>query len=319
MRAVILLTIVAGLSLSAVDCAEIQSIMKRTGPAFEAGMTPATLGWGEDDVAYPDRFVVNPKDGAEMIWVPAGDFEMGSSPEEIEWAFGQAQEALGSRALREWFDDEGPRHAVRLTRGLWMYRYEVTNSQFRKFKGIHRSGVREGHSLEGPMQPAVRMQWRDAAAYCDWAGAHLPSEAQWEYACRGGTTTRYFWGEDASVVAEFANVPDITGRKTWRDWKIFEVNDGYAVTAPVGSFKPNAFGLYDMIGNANEWCQDRYAADYYLSSPEEDPTGALSGESRVMRGGSWSVQWYDCRCGNRNYRMFDGEYEYLGFRAIVMP
>ena len=221
MRAVILLTIVAGLSLSAVDCAEIQSIMKRTGPAFEAGMTPATLGWGEDNIAYPDRFVVNPKDGAEMIWVPAGDFEMGSSPEEIEWAFGQAQEALGSRALREWFDDEGPRHAVRLTRGLWMYRYEVTNSQFRKFKGSHRSGVREGHSLEGPMQPAVRMQWRDAAAYCDWAGPisrARPSGSMHAVAARrraisGEKTLRWWWSSRTCPTSQ-AGRPGVTGRSS---------------------------------------------------------------------------------------------------------
>jgi sulfatase modifying factor 1 len=243
----------------------------------------------------------------------------GSRPEEIEWAFGQAETAIGDQAKREWFDDEGPAHPVKLTKGFWMYRCEVTNGQFRRFKKTHKSGVREGQSLDGDKQPAVRVSWRDARAYGDWSGAKLPTEAQWEYACRAGTQTRYFWGDDASRVAEYANVPDQSAQKVWPNWKVFDVNDGYAATAPVGSFKPNAFGLCDMIGNANEWCDDRYAPDFYQNTPEENPTGPTSGDSRVMRGGSWSVQWYDCRCGNRNYRMYDSQYEYLGFRLVIVP
>jgi formylglycine-generating enzyme required for sulfatase activity len=299
--------------------AEITSALGRTGVAFEAGMTPTTLGWGEDSQPYPDKFVINPKDGAEMVWVPAGEFQMGSSPEEIEWAFGEAQAAIGDQANREWFDDEAPAHAVKLTSGFWMYRCEVTNGQFRSFKRSHNSGVRDRQSLNGDRQPVVRISWRDAKAYCDWAGVKLPSEAQWEYACRAGSTTRYFWGDEGEKVAEYANVPDLSAQRVWPAWKVFEVNDGHAVTAPVGSFKPNAFGLHDMLGNVNEWCADWYAPDYYQNTPEEDPPGPTSGESRVMRGGSWSVQWYDCRSGNRNNRRFDSQYEYLGFRAIRLP
>lgn len=319
MRVLVVLVIVSGLVLSAATAGEITSALGRSGPSFEAGMTPASLGWGEDSTAYPERFVVNPRDGAEMCWVPPGEFRMGSTPEEIEWAYGQAQDAIADQAKREWFEDEGPAHQVKLAAGFWMYRCEVTNGQFRRFKKSHRSGAREGQSLDGERQPVVRVSWRDAKAYCDSVGAALPTEAQWEYACRAGTTTRYFWGEDAALAGEYANVPDQAAAKVWRAWKVFDLSDGYAATAPVGSLKPNAFGLCDMIGNVNEWCGDRYAADYYQNTPEQDPPGPTSGDSHVMRGGSWSVQWYDCRCGNRNERMFDSQYEYLGFRAVVKP
>lgn len=319
MRAMLSLLLVSMLWASASAGEEIVSARGRRGPAFEAGATPSTLGWGEDSQPYPQRFVVNPKDGAEMVWVPAGEFQMGSSAEEIEWAFGEAQNAIGSQALREWFDDEGPAHTAKITKGFWMYGCEVTNGQFRGFKRSHSSGARERRSLDDDKQPAVRVSWRDAKAYCDWAKAKLPTEAQWEYACRAGTQTRYFWGDDAAEVAKYANVPDLSAQKVWPAWKVFDADDGYAVTAPVGSFRPNDFGLHDMIGNVNEWCADWYAADFYQNTPEEDPTGPTSGESRVMRGGSWSVQWYDCRCGNRNFRLPDSQYEYMGFRPIVMP
>lgn len=319
MRAVTAVLLLSVIVLSGAWAGDIESAMGRRGPAFEAGMTPSSLGWGDDGVPYPERFVVNPGDGAEMVWAPAGEFQMGSSPEEIDWGYEQARAAIGEQALREWFDDEGPVHAVKLTKGFWMYRFEVTNSQYRAFKKSHKSGVREKQSFDGDKQPAVRVNWRDAGAYCESVGARLPTEAQWEYACRAGTQTRYFWGDEAEQVAQYANVPDRSAQKVWRQYAIFDVDDGYAATAPVGSFKPNAFGLYDMIGNANEWCEDRYAPDYYQNTPEEDPTGASSGDSRVMRGGSWSVNWYDCRCGNRNFRMYDSQYEYIGFRPIVLP
>ena len=217
----------AVLIASAAASAEITSALGRRGPAFEAGATPSTLGWGEDGQPYPERFVINPGDGAEMVWVPAGEFQMGSSPEEIEWAFGEAQTAIGDQAKREWFDDEGPAHPVKLTKGFWMYRCEVTNGQLRAFRKTHNSGAREGQSLNGDTQPAVRVNWRDAKAYCDWAGVKLPSEAQWEYACRAGSTARYSWGEDAAKVAEYANVPDLSAQKSWPAWKVFEATDGH--------------------------------------------------------------------------------------------
>ena len=104
----LVITCVACLSVAA--GAEVASSLGGRGPAFEAGMTPSSLGWGGDEAAYPERFVVNPKDGAEMVWVPAGEFQMGSSPEEIEWAFEQAEAAVGDQANREWFEAEGPVH-----------------------------------------------------------------------------------------------------------------------------------------------------------------------------------------------------------------
>ena len=140
----------------------------------------------------------------------------------------------------------------------------------------------------------VNVSWNDAVAFCKWLSKkegktyRLPTEAEWEYACRAGTTTRYYSGDDPETLAKVGNVADATFKANFPDWKYtIKANDGYVFTAPVGKFKPNAFGLYDMHGNAWQWCADRYGADYYAASALDDPTGPDSGPCRVLRGGSW--------------------------------
>ena len=140
----------------------------------------------------------------------------------------------------------------------------------------------------------VNVSWNDAVAFCKWLSRkegktyRLPTEAEWEYACRAGTTTRYYSGDDPETLAKVGNVADATAKAKFPDWKYtIKANDGYVFTAPVGKFKPNAFGLYDMHGNAWQWCADWYGADYYATSPADDPTGPDSGDVRVLRGGSW--------------------------------
>ena len=142
--------------------------------------------------------------------------------------------------------------------------------------------------------PVVNVSWNDAVAFCKWLSKkesktyRLPTEAEWEYACRAGTTTRYYSGDDPETLAKVGNVADAAAKAKFPDWKCtIKANDGYVFTAPVGQFKPNAFGLYDMHGNAWQWCADWYGAEYYATSPADDPTGPDSGDVRVLRGGSW--------------------------------
>ena len=143
----------------------------------------------------------------------------------------------------------------------------------------------------------VNVSWNDAMAFCKWLSRkegnayRLPTEAEWEYACRAGTTTRYYSGDDPETLAEVGNVADATLFKAKLPGvkSSIKASDGYVFTAPVGKFKPNPFGLYDMHGNAWQWCADWYGAEYYAKSPVADPTGPDSGDGRVLRGGSWAV------------------------------
>ncbi len=140
----------------------------------------------------------------------------------------------------------------------------------------------------------VNVSWNDAVAFCKWLSRkegktyRLPTEAEWEYACRAGTTTRYYSGDDPETLAKVANVADATVKAKFPDWKwTIKASDGYVFTAPVGQFKPNAFGLYDMHGNVWQWCAGlgRLRA-ITTKSPTDDPTGPATGSYRVARGGS---------------------------------
>ena len=119
----------------------------------------------------------------------------------------------------------------------------------------------------------------------------MPTEAEWEYACRAGTTTRYYSGDDPETLAKVGNVADETAKSTLPKLRYaIKASDGYVFTSPVGSFQPNAFGLYDMHGNALQWCSNWYGKGYYTAPAIDNPTGPDSGDGRVQRGGFW--------CGN---------------------
>ncbi len=214
---------------------------------------------------------------------------------------------------------------MRITKPFYLGTYHVTRGQFRQFvadtayKTDAEKGERPGAFGWDPDKkefgfnekyswrnagfeqtdehPVVNVSWNDAVAFCKWLSRkegktyRLPTEAEWEYACRAGTTTRYYSGDDPETLAKVGNVADAAAKAKFPDWKsTIKANDGYVFTAPVGKFKPNAFGLYDMHGNAWQWCADWYGAEYYAASPVDDPTGPDSGNDRVLRGGSW-VNW----------------------------
>ena len=172
--------------------------------------------------------------------------------------------------------------------------------------------------------PVVQVSWNDAKAFCDWLSKKsgktvvLPTEAQWEYACRAGTKTAYPWGDNPDDGKSWANCSDQSLKKKIPNevgWAFFSWDDGYVFTSPVGSFKANAFGLYDMIGNALQWCQDRYGD--YEKGAATDPTGADTGGPRVLRGGSWlNNPWY-CRSARRLRLNPDYPDVINGFRVAV--
>ena len=250
----------------------------------------------------------------------------------------------GDRAARaDDFKHEHPQHRVRITKPFYLGTYHVTRGQFRQF--VTDSGcktdtekaegreVSRGYSWRSTVfaqtdeHPVIHVSWNDAAAFCQWLSKkegktyQLPTEAEWEYACRAGTTTRYHSGDDPETLATVANVADATAKaKLPNLTDVTKASDGYVFTAPVGRFKPNSFGLYDMHGNAWHWCADWYDEDYYGKSPVDDPKGPDSGEYyRVVRGSSWIEGPYRARSDARIGGALDVPTYITSFRVVRTP
>ncbi len=267
-----------------------------------------------------------------MVRIPGGTFQMGSE---------------------SGFPDEAPVHEVTVA-PFYLDTHEVTNADFAKFveatgykteaeqwgwsiaflprddkpqrvfgaewwaksDGANwRNPTGPGSSIEGKEdRPVVQVSWTDAMAYCEWAGKRLPTEAEWEFAARGGAEGKtYPWGDELH--------PD--GKQLHNLWNgVFPVEDrgedGFKELAPVGSYPPNAYGLYDIAGNVWEWCADYYAPDYYARSPRENPTGPDRGTERILRGGSWLCSESYCtgyRVSHRNHTTPDSGLNNMGFRC----
>jgi len=172
--------------------------------------------------------------------------------------------------------------------------------------------------------PVLNVTWNDATALAEWLSkkehAHyrLPTEAEWEYACRAGTTTRYPNGDSPEGLSTIANTFDADAAANWPRFAGYALksHDGYAFTAPVGSYPANGFGLYDMVGNAWEWTNDWYGEDTYAHSPLADPQGPAEGNVKVRRGGSWHTWALYARCAYRNWNTTTTRYTLVGMRLV---
>ena len=239
----------------------------------------------EEHTDLPER--ITGKDGAPMVLIPAGEFQMGSNDSK---------------------DNQKPVHTVYLD-AFYIDIHEVTNAQYRKFVQAtgHREPVGKGFvegsrgewnpgfrswsdkRFNGDDQPVVCVNWEDAMAYCKWAGKRLPTEAEWEKAARGGLVgKKYVWGNVMPPPRGAGNFADGAGRGILPDYlRVNGYDDGYIYCAPVGSFDANGYGLYDMAGNVWEWTADWYDENYYANSPRRNPAGPIWGQRRVNRGSSW--------------------------------
>lgn len=311
-------------------------------------------------VAAQSRETINNSIGMKLVLVPAGEFMMGAEEDRSDTL------NYFPYCDPKWLDGELPRHKVRITKPFYMGQYEVTLKQFLTFYHDAKYKIeaeRDGKPSWGydknrdlvkstifrpwdpgwkieQDHPVVYVSWNDAVAFCNWMSKkegkkyRLPTEAEWEYACRAGTNSRYHFGNDPEELVRYANAADADrkaafggggtiasfekGKKTDTQipFPFLSRRDGYAWTAPVGKFRPNNFGLYDMHGNAWEWCSDWYDEHYYEKSPVDDPQGPSAGSSRVARGGGFNNTPVNLRCANRDNDEPSNRNYNNGFRVV---
>ena len=253
---------------------------------------------GKEDASSELPREVGTASGVAMIQVPAGSFTMGDRLGEI---------------------DERP-HRVRVD-SFYVDKYLVTQREYERVTGENPARWR------GSDNPVEQTRWSDAVRYCnarsaleglrpcynlktwecdfDVDGYRLPTEAEWEYACRAGTKTRYFFGDEAKKLKHYAWAGENSGGRP----------------RPVGRKLPNPWGLYDVYGNVWEWCNDFYKVDYYDESPEENPKGPETGDNKVLRGGCWRSTLDECRSSYRyneapGYTDICFGYDIYGFRCV---
>jgi formylglycine-generating enzyme required for sulfatase activity len=285
--------------------------------------------------------------GLMLVRVPAGEFLMGGQEpaEKVCVTFPYVN------TTPEDFADEYPQHRVVISRAFLLGQFEVTLGQFRQFceaTGYETEAERDGTGGWGyepdtgkcvgrrpqynfrqvgfPQSddhPVLNVTFRDAVAFCSWVSKkegqryRLPTEAEWEYACRAGSTTRFHFGDDPAELPRYAYVVNVPGRDEFAhvQHQVHFLRPGESLTAKVGSRLPNAFGLYDMLGNVWEWTNDWHSDDYYAWSPTVDPTGPGEGSRRIRRGGGWNSFPIYGRCSYRNLDALDSRSIHFGFRV----
>ena len=287
--------------------------------------------WAELPVTFTNSL------GITLMLIPPGTFMMGSPKDEPGHGSGGYDESL---------------HEVTLTQPVYLSKHETTVGQFRQFveatkyvtdgektgggnahddkaEWKHRPGTQwRKPGFAGPFklkdqQPIVHVSYTDCIAFCKWLQGKgkdegrydLPSEAQWEWACRAGSKERYWWGADEDKTGKVANVGDRTLKKVHPNWPrlVMPIDDGYAFVAPVGSYQANAFGMHDMLGNVWEFCATRYGPA--PRGPVTDPGDGDPKRGFAVRGGGWSNTPTDVRCGSRNADPPHFCHSNLGFRV----
>ena len=233
----------------------------------------------------------------EMVYIPAGSFLMGS-PADMTRSQQETE--------RGWVARFEKPHQVTLTKGFYMARHEVTQAQWEKVMGYNPSLFKNA----GPNAPVDSVSWHDCQTFATNAGGglRLPTEAEWEYIARAGSTSSYPWGDSCNGTEANVDGTNPHGTSTKGPNK--------QVTTTVGSYSPNAWGLYDTVGNTWEWCSDWYDGGYYAVSPATDPPGPNSGSSRVLRGGSWRSLAINARSSSRVLAP-GSRYDGIGFRVVA--
>jgi len=229
---------------------------------------------GRAQTAGPEGPITNPRDGLKYVWIPPGAFMMGCSPDDNEC---------------DPENDEKPSHPVTISKGFWLGQTLVTVAAYKHFAWEMRvrmpSPPEYNRGWMNEKMPITRVTWDDARAYCTWAGGRLPTEAEWEYAARGG-----------SKEGRYGPLDEIAWYK----------DNSWGQGHEVGEKSPNSLGLYDMLGNVWEWVNDWYDHEYYQHSPGFDPQGPSSGRSRVARGGCWLNEARIVRVSQRNVGAREG-------------
>jgi formylglycine-generating enzyme required for sulfatase activity len=305
---------------------------------FAEVITDGRTRWPRRHEPLPGSVLCDGSNIPEMILIPPGSFVMGTSEAE---------------SVREkWGDDETrPQHYVTFHHGFWFGKFPVTRGEFAAFvadTGYDMSGRADGRVLGERWKPFERIDWRnpgfiqtdgnpvvcvshaDAVAYAVWLSGktgrryRLPSEAEWEYAARAGTSTARFWGEDREGAHRYANGADRSLAK-WLNVNPYQERflpweDGFPFTSPVGSFEPSNFGLYDVLGNVWEWVADHRHGNYD-GAPDDGSAWMNNGDrSRwVRRGGSWGSPLEFLRAGCRNMSASDLRGDDIGFRLAMTP
>ncbi len=326
----------------------------------------ATPFYGDDNLQKVDVPVKSMRNlmGMEFVQIPAGEFMMGSdeSVDELLKLYGEERNITLNSTIKG-LKHSQPSHRVVITKPFYLGKYEVTVGEFKrfvestgyvpesgKFGGGWGFAKARGHVDQAERftwhnpgweqtdaHPVGTVSWNDAVTFCEWLSKtekrqyRLPTEAEWEYACRAGSKSRFSFGDDPEGLAQFGNVTDgtATERLPARIEFAIKAKDGFVFTAPVGSFRPNPWGLCDMHGNVNEWCSDWTisAKNYYETSEIEDPQGPDAPTSKfwedrvkVIRGGSWNDGAWSCLCSSRGAQAVAGATSCgceIGFRVAV--
>lgn len=274
--------------------------------------------------------------GMELVYIPKGKFLMGSSDNDLKEAL-IISKKYNPNASPDWMKDESPQRQIEFKKGFWIGKYEVTQKHWKAVmnKDIRQqrdeAGKEKAIRGEGENYPIYYVNWEDAKEFIERLNKKdkefqysLPTEAEWEYSARANTKTNYYWGDDLNItnICKYANVADKSAKEKFTNWKyISPCRDNFAEIAPVGKFRPNDFGLYDMSGNVWEWCEDFYK-DSYKGLPKNGSANVSLGNpnKRVLRGGSWyDFVSDDLRSAGRGANLSTKRLVDIGFRVVARP